>query len=80
MRTITLTNDQASILSTYLLMSTNYRKGEYETWLKLSEERTVEGNAKYQHAEDNAKWWAETIAMLEAVEKAIDKAPYEEEK
>lgn len=37
--TLELTEEQASALEIYLLMTTNYRKGERETWESLAKEQ-----------------------------------------
>ena len=40
--TLELTEEQASALEIYLLMTTNYRKGERETWESLAKEQNDE--------------------------------------
>ena len=42
-KTITLSHDHANKLVCYLLMTTNYRKGEREAWEKLAAEKEEDG-------------------------------------
>lgn len=71
-RTVTLTNDQWNLLTTFILMSTNYRKGEIEAWEQLSTETNDDGTAKFKHAADNAKFMKEMDVELEKIRKIID--------
>ena len=49
----TLTAEQCSKLSLYILMTTKTREGEAATWEKLAEEKKEDGSPKYIH------WWME---------------------
>lgn len=55
----TLTAEQCSKLSLYILMTTKTREGEAEAWEKLAEEKKEDGSPKYIHAADNAQFWRE---------------------
>lgn len=68
----TLTAEQCSKLSLYILMTTKTREGEAEAWEKLAEEKKEDGSPKYIHAADNAQLrssrilaeeWAQTSAL-----------------
>ena len=71
-KTVTLTNGEWSTLTTYLLMSTQYREREAKAWAELAEEREKDGSVKYPNAESNVQFWRETIEALEGVRKKID--------
>ena len=53
----TLTAEQCSKLSLYILMTTKTREGEARTWEKLAEEKKGGRLPKYIHAADNAQFW-----------------------
>lgn len=80
MRTIRLTDEQASTLTCFLLMTTNYRKDELEACRKLSEEHREDGSVRFPQMESNARWWEKANAQLTKIQRAIDEAPYEKEK
>lgn len=71
-RAVTLTNDEWSTLTTYILMSANYRAREAETWEKLASEKKDNGEPRFIHAESNARFWREEDAVLEQIRKKID--------
>lgn len=73
-KTVTLTRGQWSTLTTYLLMSTNHRKGEAKAWADLSEEKNEDGSVKYKNAASNAAFWREMIEDLENIRRKIDEA------
>lgn len=50
----TLTAEQCSKLSLYILMTTKTREGEAEAWEKLAEEKREDGSPKYIHAADRS--------------------------
>lgn len=58
----TLTAEQCSKLSLYILMTT--REGEAATREKLAEEKKEDGSPKYIHAADNAQFWREFDDLL----------------
>ena len=74
-RTITLTHEQAVKLTSYILMTTNYRKGEREAWASLSAEKAPDGTLRYPNAPGNYKFWEEMERDLEAIRKIIDDSP-----
>lgn len=71
-KTVTLTNDEWSALTTYLLMSTRYRERELEAWEKLSKEKNPDGSHRFENAESNAEYWRDMIARLEHIRLKID--------
>lgn len=73
-KTVTLTNEEWSALTTYLIMTTKYREGEAKAWAELAEEREEDGSVKYKNAESNAQFWREKIETLEEIRKKIDEA------
>lgn len=79
MRTFKLTDEQANLLATYLLMSTQYRKDEFEACHALAQERREDGSVKFPKMEGNAAWWEKAEKQLSEIQKAIDAAPYEKE-
>lgn len=58
--TLELTEEQASALEIYLLMTTNYRKGERETWESLAKEQNEDGTLKFPNAPSNADFLERT--------------------
>ena len=74
-KTITLTHEQAVTLTSFLLMTTNFRKGEREAWEKLATERKPDGTPSFPNAPGNARFWVEMEQELEAIRKIIDGAP-----
>lgn len=73
LRTVTLTNDQWSTLTCYLLMTTQHRKGEREAWEKLATETNADGSPKFKNAASNAQYYAELEQALEEIRLEIDK-------
>ena len=70
-RTVTLTNDEWNTITCFILMSTNYRKGEQEAWERLSEEKKEDGTPRFIHAASNAHFWRETSEKLEKIRDKI---------
>lgn len=70
-KAVTLTNGEWSTLTTYLLMSTQYREREAKAWAELAEEREKDGSVKYPNAGSNAQFWRETIEALEEIRKKM---------
>lgn len=70
-KAITLTEEQLTDLETYILMTTDYRKRERETWKKLGEERSEEGKPRFPNAESNSLFWEEMDARLNEIAKII---------
>jgi hypothetical protein len=71
-RAVTLTNDQWSILTCYILMTTQHRKCEREAWEKLSEEKREDGTPRFPNAADNARYYGELEDKLTAIRLKID--------
>ena len=71
-RAVTLTNEDWNSLTCYLLMTTQYREGERDTWRKLAEETDDSGNPVYKNARKNADFWQRQIELVERVRSAID--------
>lgn len=67
----TLTAEQCSKLSIYILMTTKTREGEAEAWEKLAKEKNADGSLKYVHAADNARFWRELDADLHEILREI---------
>ena len=72
---ITLTHEQANNLICYLLMTTNYRKGEREAWERLATEKKPDGTPKFPNAPSNARFWEDTERELDEIRQIIDAAP-----
>ena len=72
-RSVTLTEDQWSTITTYILMTTQYRKGERGAWLELMQERRADGSIKFPNAESNARFWADMEKDLDLIRREIDK-------
>lgn len=70
--TVTMTNEEWGKLTTYLLMSTNHRKGEAEAWENLAKETNEDGSTKFKNAASNAEFWREMMATIESIRKKID--------
>ena len=71
---ITLTNVQWARLNTFLLMTTNFRKEELDSWRKLARERDEAGRPSFPNAVNQATFWRETIEVVDQVRRAIDAA------
>lgn len=71
-KTVTLTNAEWSNLTCYILMTTNYRTRELETWRSLAQEKDEDGNTKFKNAESNAEFWEGMIRDLDRIRTEID--------
>ena len=69
---VTLTNKQWNMLVTYILMTTQYRKGELETWQKLAKEQNANGEPEFPNAVGNAEFFGRLEVTLDEIKKAID--------
>lgn len=72
LRSVSLTNDEWNRLRCYILMTTQYRKGEREAWAKLAEERDESGAPAFPKAAKNAEYWTGLDAFLDRVSEKID--------
>jgi len=82
-RTIILTDEQASLLEVYILMTTSYRKGEIDACSRLALEKKEDGSPAYPNMKSNSEWWRKTHRELERIMVLINDAPrteYEEER
>lgn len=70
--TVTMTNEEWLKLTTYLLMSTNHRKGEAEAWERLATETNEDGSPKFKNAASNAEFWREMMVSIDNIRKTID--------
>lgn len=78
-KTVTMTHEQWTTLTCYILMTTQHRKGEKEAWEKLSKETDECGIPAYPNATGNARFWAEMEDKLDEICKIIDGAKLMEE-
>ena len=62
-----LTDHQRAYLKTFLLMTTQYRKGEIEACEKLAKELDEEGKPKFPNMAANAAWWSEVDDVIEEI-------------
>ena len=72
-KAVEMTNEQWNRLTTYLIMTTQYREKEYKAWQELAEEKDENGNKMFQNAESNAEYWKGLIEDIEMITKIIDK-------
>lgn len=69
---VSLTNSQWNRLTTYLLMTTNFRQGELEAWVKLSEEKKPDGKPEFPNAPGQVDFWKCMIADIAVIRETID--------
>jgi len=74
-KVITLTNEQAAALTTYILITTRYREREIEASARLGLETNDDGAIKYPNMLDNAEWWRITHRELAGIVAQVDNAP-----
>ena len=72
--TLELTEEQADALDIYLLMTTNYGKGEREAWESLAKERNEDGTSKFPNAPSNADFWKKQNETIENILKILQGA------
>ena len=77
-KTVTLTHEQWVNLTSYILMTTNYRKDEREAWERLAAETKGNGEPTFPNALGNAKFWADMDRELEEIRQVIDDAKLED--
>lgn len=73
-KTITMTNSEWNKLIVFLQLSTSYRKNELDSWTRLAQEKNEDGTPTFKNAEDNAKFWKETIDEIDRIIAIIDGA------
>lgn len=71
-KTVTLTNELCSTLQCYILMTTNYRKGELKAWEELAQETDENGAPKFKNAASNAQFWRDMEIQLQQIYTAAD--------
>ena len=76
MKTIRLTDEQADLLTFYILITTKYREGEIEACSKLGRELKSDGSTLFPRMAANAEWWTGTNHELERIRRIIDGAPH----
>ncbi len=72
-RAVTLTEDEWTELTTYILITTKHRVSEAEAWEKLATEKNPDGSPRFPKAADNALFWREMTHKLERIRKQIDR-------
>jgi hypothetical protein len=77
-KTITLTAKQASLLATYILITTKYREDQIAACAKLAEEKNGDGTPRYPAMSSNADWWRETHTEMERIYQIIHEFPVSE--
>jgi len=79
MRTIMLTNEQASTLGVYILLTTKYREDEIKASHELAQLKNEDGTPTYSNMGSNAEWWEKTHNELEIIRRVIEESPYAKE-
>jgi len=74
-KVITLTDEQALTLSTYILITTHYRTKEIEASARLALETNDDGAIKYPDMLDNAEWWRAPHRELAGIKAQVDNTP-----
>ena len=74
-KVITLTEEQAATLTTYILITTRYREREIEASARLGLETNDDGVIKYPNMLANAEWWRITHRELAGIVAQVDNAP-----
>lgn len=72
--TLELTEEQIDTLNIYLLMTTNYRKGEQEACEHLAKERNEDGTIKFPNMQSDAVFWKKQNEEIEKISKILQKA------
>lgn len=72
--TLELTEEQASALDVYLLMTTSYRKKEYEACVRLAQEKNEDGTLKFEKMSKNADFWKKQNEMIEKIAEILKTA------
>ena len=72
-RPVTLTNEQWSLLTCYILMTTQHRKKEREAWERLAKETEEDGTPTFKNAASNAEFYEELETKLEEIRLTIDR-------
>lgn len=71
MKSLLLTEQEEQTLQMFLLMTTNYRRGEQESCASLATETNEDGNPTFPKMADNARWWQDCIETIDAITEKI---------
>jgi len=69
---VTMTNDQWTMLNIYLLMTADCKKDEIKVWERMAKETDADGKPKFPNAAENADFWRSMVNTVENVTKMID--------
>ena len=69
---VTMSNELWSILTCYILMTTQHRKGELKAWEELAEEKDENGEPEFKNAASNAEFWRQLEQQLEEIKKRVN--------
>lgn len=67
MKSLLLTEREEQTLRMFLLMTTNYRRGEQESCASLATETNEDGTLIFPKMENNAQWWQDCIETIDAI-------------
>lgn len=67
MKSLLLTEREEQTLRMFLLMTTNYRRGEQECCASLATETNGGGNPTFPKMANNARWWQDCIETIDAI-------------
>lgn len=73
MSKIELNADERSTLNVYILISAKYRKEEASGWEQLATELNEDGSLKYPNAPNNAHYFIDLEARLQAILKKFQR-------
>ncbi len=72
MKIIELTDEQATALRMFLLISSGYRCGEATASKELGTELNEDGTFVFPNMKANGEWWEKTNKRLEDIENLLD--------
>lgn len=67
MKSLLLTENEDQTLRMFLLMTTNYRRGEQESCARLATETDDDGSLTFPKMANNAQWWQGCIDTIDAI-------------
>lgn len=67
MKSLLLTEHEEQTLRMFLLMTTNYRRGEQESCASLATETNEDGTPAFPKMANNAQWWQDCIETIDAI-------------
>lgn len=71
---IALTPDEISILYSYILITTDYRRDEEQVWRKLASEKKEDGQPRFPNALSNADYYQNFGKKLDVIAQKLDSA------